>query len=162
MRGRFYIRSAALDDACGILDCLRIAFEPFRTRYSKGAYRDTILTAETVHERLSAMQVYVAVTDTNEVVGTIAYSVVHEKGGHLRGMAVHPDWQGSGVAGELLKAAEQTLAERGCSFITLDTTEPLERAVRFYQKNGFQPTGKVTDFFGMPLYEYAKQITAEL
>ena len=57
-----------------------------------------------------------------------------------------------------MTTAESTLAKDGCSVISLDTTAPLERAIRFYEGNGFQRTGKVTDFFGMPLYEYAKKI----
>jgi hypothetical protein len=28
----------------------------------------------------------------------------------------------------------------------------------FYEKNGFRRTGKVTDFFGMPLIEYTKHL----
>ena len=30
--------------------------------------------------------------------------------------------------------------------------------MRFYEKHGFWATGKVDDFFGMPLFEYRKQI----
>ncbi len=30
--------------------------------------------------------------------------------------------------------------------------------MRFYRRNGLVPTGGVTDFFGMPLYEYAKPL----
>ena len=78
--------------------------------------------------------------------------------GHLRGMAVLPEWQGRGVAEKLLQTAEQELASRQCARITLDTTEPLQRAMRFYQKHGYRPTGRITDFFGMPLHEYVKQL----
>lgn len=35
---------------------------------------------------------------------------------------------------------------------------PLERAIPSYRRNGFHPTCEVTDFFGMPLYEYAMTI----
>ena len=155
---RYSIRNATDNDAAGILDCLRLAFEPYRSSYTSGAYEDTIRTADTISERLSAMQVYVAVTDTNQVIGTIACSPINEKEGHLRGMAVLPQWQSSGVAKALLKTAETALAALGCSIITLDTTAPLERAIRLYQRNGYHPTGRVTDFFGMPLYQYAKPI----
>src|SRR5262249_16302573 len=46
----------------------------------------------------------------------------------------------------------------GCVRITLDTTAPLERAVAFYERNGFARTGRVRDFFGMPLHEYGKTL----
>ena len=41
---------------------------------------------------------------------------------------------------------------------SLDTTEPLERAMRFYERNGFRRSGVVRDFFGMPLIEYSQAI----
>ena len=47
-------------------------------------------------------------------------------------------------------------ARPGCQRIALDTTQPLERAMRFYEKNGYQRSGKVSDLFGMPLVEYVK------
>jgi ribosomal protein S18 acetylase RimI-like enzyme len=102
------------------------------------------------------MVVLVAVNDAGKIVGTIGCNLVSPEEGHIRGMAVLPEWHGSGVAEQLLMAAETELSARKCRRVTLDTTEPLKRAVRFYEKHGFRATGKVTDFFGMPLFEYAK------
>src|SRR3984893_11370161 len=78
--------------------------------------------------------------------------------GNLRGMAVNPEWHGSGLSTSLLETAEDELSKAGCKTITLDTTGPLKRAIRFYEKNGFRPTGKVGCFFGMPLIEFSKPI----
>src|SRR5207248_9637554 len=81
-----------------------------------------------------------------------------ESEGHIRGMAVHPDWQGQrGVAHSLLAAAEEHLRAAGCKRASLDTTAPLERDIRFYTNHGYRASGKVGDFFGMPLYEYVKE-----
>ena len=74
-------------------------------------------------------------------------------------MAVLPAWQGAGVAALLLDAAERELRDKGCSLVTLDTTEPLERATRFYEKHGYRPSGRVSEFYGMPLFEYVKVLT---
>jgi GNAT superfamily N-acetyltransferase len=71
-------------------------------------------------------------------------------------MAVLPDWQGSGVASALLQAAEVEMRNQGCERVTLDTTQPLARAMRFYARHGFRLSGRVSDFFGMPLYEWVK------
>jgi ribosomal protein S18 acetylase RimI-like enzyme len=73
-------------------------------------------------------------------------------------MAVLPAFQGRGVAEGLLGAAEAELREHDCSRVTLDTTRPLERAIHFYTRRGYAHNGIVTDFFGMPLYEYEKQL----
>jgi GNAT superfamily N-acetyltransferase len=82
--------------------------------------------------------------------------VVNPEEGHLRGMAVLADWQGAGIAWQLLQHAEAELRLQQCSRVTLDTTAPLKRAIQFYERNGYRPSGKITDFYGMPLFEYEK------
>ena len=151
------IRPANANDARAILDCLAAAFEPYRALYTEGAYRDTVLTPETVIERMQTMRIFVAETDRREVVGTIACAMVDATEGHLRGMAVLPSWQGHGIAERLLQAAENALAQQGCRRITLDTTDPLARAMRFYENRGYRRSGRTTNFFGMPLHEFVKE-----
>jgi [ribosomal protein S18]-alanine N-acetyltransferase len=150
------IRKATPDDAPGILECLRLAFEPYRERYTRLAFEDTVMSPSTIRHRLTSMSVFVAVTGAGDIAGTIGCTAASDGEGHIRGMAVHPACAGSGLARLLLEAAEAELGQRGCTRVTLDTTQPLERAIRFYVRNGFQSTGIVRDFFGMPLFEYAK------
>jgi GNAT superfamily N-acetyltransferase len=153
----FVIRPASVKDAAAILQCLRDAFEPYRSQYSLQAWLDTVMTTDALLHRLTFMTVLVAVSAQGNVVGTIGGAVVSPSEGHLRGMAVPPQWHGRGIAQRLLEAMEKHLLAKGCTRISLDTTEPLLRAMRFYEKNGFTRSGKITDFFGMPLIEYAKQ-----
>ena len=152
----FSIRPALTDDAPAILACLRAAFDEYRASYTPAAFLDTVLTQETVERRLSEMFVLVATDGSNQIVGTIACAVLKREEGHLRGMAVLPSWLGTGVAKNLLQQAELQLAQAHCKRISLDTTQPLKRAIQFYLQNGYLPSGKVTDFFGMPLFEYVK------
>ena len=156
----FSIRRATLEDAAGILECLRLAFEPYRKMYSPEGFRDTVLTPDTLPKRLQTMSVFVAVNARNEIIGTIGCAPLPENAseGHIRGMAVLPEWQGAQIALRLLAAAEQILRSAGCRRASLDTTAPLERAIRFYTKHGYRASGKVGDFFGMPLYEYVKDL----
>jgi GNAT superfamily N-acetyltransferase len=149
------IRRATAADAGGILDCLRIAFEPYRQSYTPAGFADTVPDAEGITERLRSMSLFVAIED-GQVVGTIGVAIQE---GHLRGMAVRPERQGSGVARRLIEAAESELIAHACVRVTLDTTEPLKRAARFYEKCGYRRTGRSTDFFGMPLTEFAKPFT---
>lgn len=155
------IRKATTVDVRGILDCLATAFEPYRASYTHDAYLDTILNEEMCAARLSSMQVFVAAAG-EKIVGTIACAIQHANEGHLRGMAVLPEWLGRGVAEKLLRAAEAELGQQGCSRITLDTTEPLQRAMRFYEKHGYRLSGKTSDFFGMALHEFTKELAAQL
>jgi len=152
--GSFTIRRAAFNDGEAILACLAAAFTPYRNSYTRAAFTDTVLDPRSVQERLREMCVFVAVSEGN-VVGTVACTASGEEG-HLRGMAVLPDWQGSGVASALLQAAEAEIRNQRCTRVTLDTTEPLARAMRFYARHGFTLSGRVSDFFGMPLHEWVK------
>jgi GNAT superfamily N-acetyltransferase len=151
------IRLATEDDAPAIRKCLAAAFAPYRTEYSPGAFADTVPDADGIHTRLQQMHVLVAIAG-GVVVGTIAGAVCDGREGHLRGMAVLPEWQGTGLAAQLLVEIEQWLRSRGCARITLDTTIPLKAAVKFYEKNGYRRSGKISDFFGMPLLEYVKEL----
>ena len=151
------IREAQIEEAEAISACLNAAFEPFRSQYTPGAFDDTVPTPGAIRQRMVHMKVYVAIASEEEIVGTIASGMQGEEG-HLRGMAILPRWQGRGIAEQLLNTVENDLLAAGCKRVTLDTTAPLERAIRFYRKNGLVPTGGVTEFFGMPLYEYAKSL----
>jgi GNAT superfamily N-acetyltransferase len=103
------------------------------------------------------MHILVAVKD-GEIVGTVGGLIHQNDEGHLRGMAVLPHYRGAGVAAQLLDAIEKWLRMQGCTRISLDTTLPLRAAMRFYEKNGYSRSGRVEDFFGMPLIEYVKTL----
>ena len=104
------------------------------------AFEDTVMSPSTIWHRLTDMSVFVVVTEAGDIRGTIGCKAVGDGGGHIRGMAVHPACAGTGLARLLLEAVEAELGQRGCIRVTLDTTRPLERASRFYVRNGFQPT----------------------
>jgi N-acetylglutamate synthase-like GNAT family acetyltransferase len=158
LQANITIRRALESDASGILECLRAAFEPYRAAYTPAAFADTVLTPETIRDRFGRMSVFVAVTADSQIVGTIACAVIKAGEGHLRGMAVLPEWHGHDIAEKLLQSAEAELARRQCPRVTLNTTDPLHRATRFYEKHGYAASGRTTDFFGMPLHEYVKEL----
>ena len=151
------IRPAVPADAACIASCLAEAFEPFRSAYTPSAFADTVPNESQIHIRLRQMHVLVAIM-AGKIVGTIsATSNVGQ--GHLRGMAVLPESRSAGVAANLLLSIENWLRSQGCNEVTLDTTMPLKAAIKFYEKNGYQRSGTVSDFFGMPLIEYVKRLS---
>ncbi len=107
------------------------------------------------------MTVLVAEDNSWRVIGTIALQVLDLYEGHLRGVAVDQGFQGRGVADRLLCAAEKKLRRLGCSQVTLNSTQSLKRAIRFYLRHGYKISGIVKDFFGMPLFEYVKTLDGE-
>jgi N-acetylglutamate synthase-like GNAT family acetyltransferase len=75
-------------------------------------------------------------------------------------MAVVPASQGTVIAARLLLRAEAHFRKGNCKRISLDTTAPLERAILFYERFGFAPSGKIQDFSGMPLMESLRRFSA--
>lgn len=151
------IRLARKEDVQGIAECLANAFEPYRTVYTANAFSHTVLSAEALRERLAHMMIYVAIGSDGQIAATVAAASANLQG-HLRGMAVRPECQGKGIAAQLLSAAERGLREAGCTQVTLGTTEPLQKAIRLYEKHGFTRSSNVQDFYGMRLYEYVKTL----
>ncbi len=154
------IRKARQKDAEDTLACLREAFEVYRGLYTPDAFRDTVPTLEGVQKRIAEMCVFVAASPSDEIAGTISCHVLSPEEGHIRGMAVRTAWHGVGVAEDLIRAAESELRDQSCARVSLDTTAHLQRAIRFYEKQGFQRSGKIADFFGMELIEFVKVLRA--
>jgi GNAT superfamily N-acetyltransferase len=150
------IRPADLADAVAIATCLLEAFTPYRLAYTPGAFADTVPTVDQVQLRVQQMHVLVAAA-VGEVVGTISASSDREQG-RLGGVAVLPEWRGTGTALMLLAPIEDWLRIRGCKQVTLDTTEPLKPAIAFHEKHRYRRSGHVSDLFGMPLIEYVKRL----
>jgi len=153
------IRKAETADSQGILECFQEAFAKYRSVYTPDAYRDTVVGPEDLANRMATMSVFVAIESSGEVVGTVSCYVIGTEEGHIRGMAVRPAWQGADIAGELIRSVETELSSLGCTRVSLDATLPLQRAMRFYEKHGFQKSGQITDFFGMNVVEYVKDLS---
>lgn len=62
----------------------------------------------------------------------------------LRRIYVHPDWQGKGVADELVAVAVGTARERDHDLVWLGTNQMNERAIAFYRRHGFEVVGTKT------------------
>lgn len=150
------IRAASETEASAVWHCLTQAFAAYCTAYTPGAFADTVPDVEDIRARLREMHVLVA-SISGTIVGTVS-ATSRAKQGHVRGMAVLPEWHGRGVAAKLLAAIEDWLGSRGCTQVTLDTTLPLRTAMKFYEKHGYRRSGSVSDFYGMPLIEYVKQL----
>jgi len=77
----------------------------------------------------------------NNVVGCIALRELPEiqRSAEIKRMYVQPAHRGSGIAKQLLDALEQFAAKAGYEWLYLDSAPGMDTAVRFYQRNGFQP-----------------------
>ena len=155
----YTIRRATIDDANGIQKVLLAAFKQYKSYYTQEAFSDTILEDEKVKERLNNMIVYVAVDNIGKIIATIGWQNIDNEEAHIRGMAVDPTRQGkNSPATSLLHRVETEAKFEGCKIITLDTTQVLLRAHKFYKKSGYKKTGKMTHWLEHIIYEFAKKL----
>ncbi len=62
---------------------------------------------------------------------------------YIHRLAVHPDFQGRGLARKLMDFAENYAREKGCLSVRLDTFSKNQRNQRFYEARGYQKLGDI-------------------
>ncbi len=92
MNKNYIIRKARPKDAKRIHKILLAAFKEFRKYYTNEGFNDTVMSEEAVLVRMKEMTIYVAVNKDNNLIGTIGWQKIGYEEGHVRGMAVHPNW----------------------------------------------------------------------
>ncbi len=152
------VRRATVQDVPGIVRCLHAAFAPYRHQYTRAAYAETTLNLSTARARLRGMRVLVAVDRAGHLLGTVAWMRKPSGIGYLRGMAVDPRRFGTGIAQRLLDRALAEQRGAGIRRVALHTTHPLERAIRFYRRNGFRLSGPRGQYFGMETLRFARDL----
>jgi diamine N-acetyltransferase len=69
-------------------------------------------------------------------------SVAAQRPAELNRIYVLADWQGRGIAQELMRGALDTAARAGCDCLWLGVWEHNPRAIAFYRKLGFEVAGE--------------------
>ena len=156
-RGSTTIRTAQPGDARETHQILSEAFEPYRPCYSAEAYEVTVPSPREIEERISdpGTDVLVAVHD-DEIVGTVTIHVEAEGELRVGSMAVKPTFQGQGIGCELPGEIERLAREKSCPMISLESFEPLTKAITLYERFGFERTGKERPYHGITIFEMRK------
>jgi ribosomal protein S18 acetylase RimI-like enzyme len=83
----------------------------------------------------------------------------HLKPLYLQNMAVHPKWQGKGIATKMIDFAQEFAKQRGFDCIRLDVFMPSEKARHLYEKQLFREvTSFHSEFQKIPYICYEKQL----
>ena len=78
---------------------------------------------------------------------------------YLQNMAVHPKWQGMGIATQLVNFALQFAKDKGYDCIRLDVFKPSERARQLYEKQLFKEVSAFHSAYQkIPFVCYEKQL----
>ena len=154
---RTNIRRATSADLSGIATLMHESFVEYRSLYTEEAFLATTPTAEQIAARMTEGPVWVAEHDS-ALVATV--SVVPRGGDlYIRGMAVLPRARGLQLGQLLLKQVEQFAREQNHQRLVLSTTPFLHRAIRLYERAGFQRADEGPhDLFGTPLFTMVKDV----
>lgn len=122
----------ALDLARGFLETLaRLANVGLDPEQARQVFRSRLR---------AGIHTYIAL-DSNRVVGTtsllLEQKFIHRGGrcGHIEDVVVHPEYNGRGVGGALVRHATQRARDLGCYKVILSCFESL---VPFYEQLGYQ------------------------
>jgi len=75
-------------------------------------------------------------------------------------MRVHPNWQGRGLAGDLLRALERTAREGGYGRVYLETTVVQTPALAMYRSHRYAELGRTTKG-GFEVVQFRKTFAAD-
>jgi len=80
-----------------------------------------------------------------QIVGYISYEERSSTHAYISELAIHPDFQGSGMGSQALGTLLMDLGRAGYSHIEL-VTHPDNPAKRLYERHGFTVTGRIEDY----------------
>ena len=150
------VRNAVAEDARAIAAVLEKAFIEYRELYTPEGFAATVLNKKKVEQRMSEGPVWVAL-DNQQIVGTVA-AVAKSKTLYVRSMAIVPAARGKGIGEIMLQHVQAFATANGHEHMTLSTTPFLSRAIRLYERFGFQRSAEgPSDLFGTPLFTMAKR-----
>lgn len=84
---------------------------------------------------------FLVATVDGRVVGYVVADTVPNAGrtlGHVKDIAVHPDYRGRGIGAQLLGSALTVMREKRASHVKLEVRESNDSAIRLYRRFGFQ------------------------
>ena len=149
------IRRAVMADAPAIASLLAASFVEYRALYTPEGYAATAITSEQVASRIREGPIWVAISNGN-VAGTVSV-VARNESMYVRGMAVQPVARGQSIGEVLMAEVEKFSNSEGFRRLFLSTTPFLDRAIRLYERLGFQRIDEEPyDLFGTPLFTMEK------
>jgi ribosomal protein S18 acetylase RimI-like enzyme len=160
-QGMVELRSADLSDGHAIARVLAESFAEMRAQYTPAAFAATVPGPEQIDRRLSEGPVWVGLLD-GRIVAT-GSAVVRADGLYVRGMGVVPEARGQAFGWRLLEVMEEFARRRGLERMYLSTTPFLRRAIRLYERYGFERTGEPPhEMYGTRLFTMSKPVVRSI
>lgn len=152
-----HVRIAVPDDALPIASLLHDSFIEYKSLYTDEGFADTTPKSDQIERRIHEGPVWVALYN-GVIVGTVS-AVPKGEALYVRGMAVLPTARGGRIGDLLFRHMESFASAHGYKRLFLSTTSFLSRAIRLYERLGFQRSSEgPPDLFGTPLFTMVKTI----
>ena len=130
------LRPARAEDAPAIVALVRDVLAEFGLAFGQGAATDEELVALPASYEGRGGAFWVA-CEGEEIVGTCGVFPVAPGTFELRKMYLKRTARRGGLGQRMLDTAVEWARARGAKAMVLDTTEKMERAIAFYEANGF-------------------------
>jgi ribosomal protein S18 acetylase RimI-like enzyme len=97
----------------------------------------------------NAKRFWLTSEDDNRVIGVVYCEPerMTDQTWNLQLIAIHPDHQGQGHGGKLLRHVEETLKARGGRMLLVETLASFHQAQAFYTKHDYQEEARIRDFY---------------
>jgi len=137
MKKQWMIREAKLDDAVPLQRCMELAYAAYQQ--CMGGVRLPPMDLDYATE-IRDYPAWVAESE-GEIVGGL-FMMFEESEASIANIAVHPEFQGQGLGGGLMRHAEGVAKERGYAHLHLATHVLLSENVSLYQHLGWSEAGR--------------------
>lgn len=147
------IRHSKLDDIAAILSIaeaigfqlseLEVVNKLLNSYFASGSGCDSL-------QNSSAERFWLTISKENDEIIGVAYCEAErmtDQTWNLQLIAIHPDHQGQGHGGELLRYVEETLKAWGGRMLLVETLASFDLAQAFYRKNGYEEEARIRDFY---------------
>ena len=153
------IRPADISEIKNIHNLLLESFMPYKKYYTESAFNATVISTDEITKRIKNTEFCVLVAlFKNKITGTASLHQRNKKSLHINTMAVDPRYQNKGIGLQLLQYISDVAKQKNLQQLSLETSKPLEKAIKFYKKFGFKKTGKIRDYFGIEIFEMIKPL----
>jgi putative acetyltransferase len=129
------IRPVLASDVPSVVTLVRETLAEFGLEFGAGSATDDALLRLPESYESSGGAFWVAVAD--DLAGTCGVAPVEPGVFELRKMYLSPAARGGGVGQRLLDECVSWTRSHGGRRLVLDTVEAMDRAIRFYERNGF-------------------------
>lgn len=132
MKKQWNIRKANINDSAGLQNCMELAYSSYSERM--GGNRLPPMNVNYADE-INNYPCWVAEEKGNIVGGLIM--MFDEDNASIANIAVHPEFQGHGIGGGLMKFAEETAIKMNFSKLSLATHVLLTENISLYLHMGY-------------------------